>query len=51
MDATPKHATGPRGHFLLGSMSTFQQDPLAFFQMLAREHGDEQIYPQRLGFY
>ncbi len=40
MNVSAKQAIGPRGHFLLGSMSDFQRDPLNFFQMLADEYGD-----------
>ena len=31
---------GPKGHFLLGVMSEFNRDSLAFIERLAREYGD-----------
>ncbi len=49
MDVPTKSADGPRGHFILGNMADFQKEPLAFFQMLARDYGDVARF--RLGPY
>lgn len=38
--STLKPGAGPKGHFLLGSMSDFQNDSVGFFQRLAANYGD-----------
>ena len=47
--APPRNAPGPRGHFLLGNLSTFKRDPIGMLLDLHHEFGD--VVRNRLGPY